>query len=225
MTACVLFFVQYPEPGRVQTRLAAETSPEAAAALQRAMTEDLLSMLRWAGAETIVCYAPEVPEERYRDWLGPERTYWPQKGRDLGARMANAFRKALVVQGRDKAVLLGADIPELTDEAVRQALESLAWNTVCLGPSRDRGWYLVGFEREAYLPDLLSHVDGDRSDALSKALNLLDIYRRRVTLLDELGGLGSLEDVRRLAADPPPHLARSRTLAQARRMLASSPGV
>lgn len=219
MTSCVLFFVRYPEPGRVKTRLAAETSPAAAAALQRAMAEDTLSMLRWSGTETVVCYAPETPEGRYREWLGPGRIYWPQKGKDLGLRMANAFRKALVVKGLDKAVLVGSDIPELTDGTVRKALDSLTWNMTCLGPSRDGGYYLVGFEREAFLPDLFSHVEMGRPDVLRKSLNLLDIYRRRVTLLDELSDVDTLEDVRRIAADPPAHLARSQTLAQARRLL------
>jgi glycosyltransferase A (GT-A) superfamily protein (DUF2064 family) len=186
------------------------------------MAEDMLDMLRWSGAEVVVSYAPEWPLEEYTAWLGTERVYWAQSGRDAGARMANALRRALTIKKFDKALLVLPDAPALDDEAVRRGLEELDWKTCALGPSLDGGYYLVGFDREGFLPDLFTRAEPGGTDVLARARNVLDIYRRRVALLGELPRITDLEGLRRLAADPPRHLARSRALARFRAL--NSPG-
>ena len=203
MRACVLLFLDAPEPG-LDSALPGD--------LRRAMAEDMLSMLRWTGAEVVVSYAPEWPLEEYQAWLGMERTCWAQSGKGLGPRIANALRKALTIKGFDRAVLLTPDAPALTDETVRRALESLSRNTCVLGPSLDGGYYLVGFDREGFLPDLFSRAEPGGADVLARARNVLDIYRRRIALVDELPRIADLETLGRLAADPPRHLVRSKAL-------------
>ncbi|MCM0756862.1 DUF2064 domain-containing protein [Desulfovibrio aminophilus] len=218
MKSCVLLLVDDPETEPASSRLAAETSAETAAALRRAMVEDLLDMLRWSESEVIVCRAPEFDEERCRAWLG-ERTLWVQKGADRSARRANALRRALTIKHFDRALVLDSDIPQLDDETVRRALGGLEWNTCVLAPARG-GFSLAGFDREGFLPDMFSHVPAEEPDALQKSLNVLEIYRRRPTLLDELPGIARLDDLRRLIGNPPKHMARSRTLALFRRLAA-----
>jgi hypothetical protein len=211
MRSCVLLFLDAPEPG-LDSALPGD--------IRRAMAEDMLSMLRWAGAEVVLSYAPEWPMEEYQAWLGTDRTYWAQSGKGPGTRMANALRRALSVKKFDRAVLVLPDAPALSDETVRQALEALAWNSCVLGPSRDGGYYLVGFDQEGLLPDLFSRAEPGGPDVLARARNVLDIYRRRVTLLEELPRVVGLTDLQQLAANPPRHLARSKTLALVRALAA-----
>jgi hypothetical protein len=71
-----------------------------------------------------------------------------------------------------------------------------------------------------YLPDMFSHVPAEEPDALRRSLNVLEIYRRQPTLLDELAGVACLDDLRRLADNPPRHMTRSRALALFRRLAA-----
>ncbi|MGE4505278.1 MAG: hypothetical protein AB7D51_08005, partial [Desulfovibrionaceae bacterium] len=59
----ILFFLKYPAPGEVKTRLAASIGPERAAELARAMAEDMLDELRWVEeADLAVCFAPAERE-------------------------------------------------------------------------------------------------------------------------------------------------------------------
>ena len=218
MKSCVLLLVDDPETEPASSRLAAETSPETAVALRRAMVEDMLDMLRWSESEVIVCRAPEFDEARCRAWLG-DRPLWTQKGKDRSARRANALRRALTIKDFDRALVLDADIPQLDDETVRRALKGLEWNTCVLAPARG-GFSLAGFDREGFLPDMFSHVSAEEPDALRRSLNVLGIYRRQPTLLDELAGVACLDDLRRLADNPPRHMTRSRALALFRRLAA-----
>ena len=83
---------KYPAPGRVKTRLAATLGAERACALYRAFVLDLADRL--AALPYAVCWAFWPPEAPYATLL-PGAVCRPQRGRDLGARMADAVAAAL----------------------------------------------------------------------------------------------------------------------------------
>ncbi|WP_054650507.1 TIGR04282 family arsenosugar biosynthesis glycosyltransferase [Salidesulfovibrio brasiliensis] len=159
MNGCILLFVKLPIPGRVKTRLASETSDEAACELYRALVEGVLARLEALEVDVVVCYAPEDARPQMVEWLGTDKFYLSQKGADLGRRMENAFRETFFM-GYDRAVLVGSDIPGLDAEECMSALRALSPKRASVGAAGDGGYYLIGFDRRNFVPQALQASRG-----------------------------------------------------------------
>lgn len=145
---------KHPVPGQVKTRLAATLGADVACALYRAFILDLAERLPRLGYAITWAYWPAtapfpalVPEARCR----------PQHGRDLGERLAAAI--AAEFRAGDAPVLvIGADVPHLSADDLREAATALGRDTdVVLGPAADGGYYLIGLRAPA--PELFRDID------------------------------------------------------------------
>jgi uncharacterized protein len=154
---CVLFFVKWPEPGQVKTRLAAALGDEHAVGLYRCFVLDLLAALAQNPQPIAICYAPSGAEADFRRWLGPAYAYWPQSGADLGDRMRQAFEDAFQ-RGARSACLMGSDLPALPPAYVMTAFERLHQYDSVLGPSPDGGYYLIGFQHATFSRDIFQGI-------------------------------------------------------------------
>jgi rSAM/selenodomain-associated transferase 1 len=148
----VLLFTRFPRPGSAKTRLGAAVGMEQAAALQTAFIRDELRMIESLGAGATICCEPSTPLDAYRDLFGTHHEYAVQRGADLGERMLATLNETLA-DGCRAAVLIGSDLPDLPAGQVRAAFAALHGATVCLGPSPDGGFHLIG--AAAPLPDAL----------------------------------------------------------------------
>jgi rSAM/selenodomain-associated transferase 1 len=140
----LIVFVRDPVPGAVKTRLASELTPRDAAELYRAMAEDVVGELA-AGEryDTIVFFSPPDARRRIETWLGVDLALEPQRGGDVGARMASALAWAFDA-GYERAIIVGSDCPLVEAADVESAFEELRSCDVVLGPSEDGGYYLIG---------------------------------------------------------------------------------
>lgn len=140
----VIVFLKAPIPGLVKTRLLPRFGASGATRLYRAMADDLLDRLATlTNVDVEIRFAPAREEALLRDWLGDRWRLSPQRGRDLGARMAAAFGSAFR-ERCTRCVIVGSDVPELSAALVTDALAHLEHHDVVLGPSHDGGYYLVG---------------------------------------------------------------------------------
>ncbi len=141
----LIIFTRFPEAGGTKTRLIPVLGPEGAATLQRRLTEQTV---RQAQA---FCHGQGIGleihfqgggQESMRQWLGPQ-IFKPQGAGTIGERMAQAFREAWA-EGRGPVVIIGTDIPGLSQEILAQAFIGLQGNDLVLGPAMDGGYYLIG---------------------------------------------------------------------------------
>lgn len=163
---CILLFIKYPTPGRVKTRLGEVIGPDAAAGLYKCFVEDMLKGLGKVGATIRICYLPEDDadiEPRLREWLGEGYGLYPQQGADLGERMKGAMQLAFA-DGFDRVVLLGSDIPDFPPELVHKALLDLDRMDAVVGPAYDGGYYLIGFRREMFFPEVFDGIVWGEAD-------------------------------------------------------------
>ena len=142
-------FTRVPVPGAAKTRLVPPLTPEQAAALQRAMTEDLLERLdRSLGAATPA--APRLSlEVRYEGQLARGGldipSGWaalPQGPGDLGERLRRAVRTA-GEEGIRRLVIIGSDAPLLPLHLLDSAFSSLEDHDAVLAPAADGGYVLI----------------------------------------------------------------------------------
>jgi len=139
-------FVKYPEPGKVKTRLAKDVGKEKAAAVYRHLVEKAVCQTKPARKDfdrVIFCDPPDRLAA-FESWFPGEHIIG-QRGSDIGERMDNALRE-LLGRGAKKAVITGADIPDLTSEIIRKAFAALDRADVVIGPAMDGGYYLIGMK-------------------------------------------------------------------------------
>ncbi|MFN4080781.1 MAG: TIGR04282 family arsenosugar biosynthesis glycosyltransferase [Saprospiraceae bacterium] len=139
----LIIFVKNPIAGKVKTRIARTMGDEAALRIYQVLLEMAKTTALGVDAERLLCYSDEVIEN----------DAWPplffkkekQADGDLGQRMAAAFARAFAL-GAHKAVIIGSDCPDLSAEIVRQAYDALDAADVCMGPTLDGGYYLLGMK-------------------------------------------------------------------------------
>jgi rSAM/selenodomain-associated transferase 1 len=140
----LLVFLKAPVPGQVKTRLIPGMTATQACDLYRSMVEDLLEQTRALAEVSVWLFCtPPSAQARVEAWLGPGWRLQPQRGADLGSRMANAFRWAFG-QGHTRVVLVGTDIPGLDVNVLGRGLTALDDHDVVVGPTHDGGYYLIG---------------------------------------------------------------------------------
>jgi rSAM/selenodomain-associated transferase 1 len=194
---CVLFFVKSPTAGRVKTRVAQDIGPANATGLYKSFVLDILTILTGLDTKLKICFSPPQAQDALSDWLGNEFSYLPQKGRNLGARMKNAFKKAFA-DDFDQVVLIGSDIPDLPADFIHQAFTALDTHDAVIGPSSDGGYYLIGFSRETFLPSALDGITWSTQSVLKQTINAFQKYKRKPYMLprwhdvDDAGGLNKL---------------------------------
>jgi rSAM/selenodomain-associated transferase 1 len=140
----------------------------------------------------IVFFAPAEARAEIEAWF-PGETLRPQRGGDLGEKMAAAFEEAFA-SGARRAVLIGSDVPWVTRETVVEAFRSLEDHDLVLGPARDGGYYLVALERQR--PELFEGIAWSTPSVLASTVERAGILGLTVRLLDPLRDIDTLQDLR-----------------------------
>ncbi len=219
MKRCILFFLDWPQPGKVNARLAAEVGNEQAAALAKAMVEDMLDSFKWVeDADVVICFSPKERKADFQAWLGLERSYWHQRGPEHGRRVKNAFFTAFH-KGYDQAVLLGGNIPDVHDDDLRQAFCHLENRQSCaLGPSEDGGYWLVGFDVRGHMDEVFLDMDWGSPTVLDQTVRRLEFDERNIGFVTKRRVIDSLDDLKSVA-QPGQLKGSSLTLKLARKLL------
>jgi hypothetical protein len=142
----------------------------------------------------IFFYPPDAQED-VANWLGKSFVYMAQRGEDLGARMADAFVQSFS-EGLEKVILIGSDIPDLTEAVIDEAFESLQRNDAVIGPASDGGYYLIGFNKGTFLPDIFAGVPWSTGSVFRQTMKVLQEEGCNVHILPEWRDIDTVDDLR-----------------------------
>lgn len=195
--AFILFFVKYPEPGEVKTRLAESIGCVEAAELYGNFVLDLLKNLKSTQIPFKICFYPEPKKERLIGWLGAEYDYSPQSGANLGERMSNAFQDAFAA-GHQWVILVGSDFPDLPTPFLKEALNALKTHDSVIGPTADGGYYLIGFTNETFFARAFEGVEWGTEVVFKKTLFTMRARQQEVYILPAWSDVDTLEDLKQL---------------------------
>lgn len=205
----IVVMARYPTRGAVKRRLARTIGAAAACDLYRAFLLDLRERLRtrpWA-----VAWAFTPPGAAFAS-LVPGAHCFPQRGADLGARMAHALA-TLWAERPGPVVVLGVDSPHLPLAALDEAFAALERHDVVLGPAIDGGYYLIALGGPA--PALFRDVAWGSGEVLATTRARAAAAGLRVHLLgetfdvDDAEGLVALRAAVEGGAVELPHTARA----------------
>lgn len=191
---CLLVFVKRPLPGEVKTRLVPHLGPEQAAELYRALAEqEIQATAPLAGEyERLFFFTPREAQAELAAWL-PEREWRPQRGADLGERMAAAFAEAFELGAR-RVAIVGSDAPWVSRALVLEALGALDVYDVAIVPAIDGGYCLLALARPR--PELLTGLPWSTPAVLTLTLERAAELGLVVRLLNPQPDIDTLDDLR-----------------------------
>jgi rSAM/selenodomain-associated transferase 2/rSAM/selenodomain-associated transferase 1 len=190
----LIVFCRYPVPGRTKTRLIPHLGPVGAADLHRYLTEIIYSRARKFARENYVDLEIRFEGssiQRMKRWLGTSAKISKQGSGNLGIRMNNSFSNAFR-NGFKRVVLIGTDIPHLTEEVLENAFNALDDKDVVLGPSTDGGYWLIGLKRPV---DLFRDVEWGKDTVLKQTLDLVKEHGLNASLLEPLSDIDDCQDL------------------------------
>jgi rSAM/selenodomain-associated transferase 1 len=194
---CLLFFVKYPEKGRVKSRLSASIGDDSAVNLYKQLATQMFSNIKRGTFPFCISFYPENAEKAMKEWFGSDFLYLPQNGKDLGERMKNGFIEAFKM-GSKRVVLIGSDIPDLPLEFIEEAFKSLEEKDVVIGPAYDGGYYLIGFKEKTFSPQVFEEMDWGTKTVFDETMKVLKQLRKRVHTLPYRRDIDTVEDLKNL---------------------------
>lgn len=146
--AALLVFLRFPRPGKVKTRLAQSLGEKRAAQFYRICADAILSEISQLPkkVERYIFCADKTDEPETIHWAGTGFNFAVQKGDGLGQRLENAFSSAFG-NGVQKAVAIASDVPDLSADILKEAIQALDEHDIVIGPCYDGGYYLIGMKR------------------------------------------------------------------------------
>ena len=194
MNRHLIIFGRLPLPGRCKTRLADQIGADAAAGVYARVlleTAGRLSRLTHSGI-TVELSVATAQGRAYFGEAFPEFTVTEQGRGDLGERMRPAFERTFALGATD-VVLVGSDIPDMSQDVVIRAFEALERVCLVLTPAEDGGYVLIGM-RDRPQP-VFADVDWGQSDVLKKTTVQADRLDISYELLEPLRDLDTVSDV------------------------------
>jgi hypothetical protein len=192
---CLILFVKYPQKGKVKSRLAQYLTDAQATGLYENFVRDIFATVdRGSFSLRIYFYPPEKKEAIKKLW-GNNYQYKVQSGTDLGERMKNAFLTEFVA-GFKLVSLIGSDCPDLPADIIEESFRALGdTSSSVIGPATDGGYYLIGFRKDAFCPDIFSGIEWGSSSVLKKTMNILRSKEHHLHILPQWRDIDSKEDL------------------------------
>lgn len=193
----VAVMAKAPRAGEVKTRLCPPLSPAQAAALANALLLDAVEQVRSLEAATpAMAYAPAEARPLF-EALAPDFALVPQRGADLGARLAHVFDDLLAL-GVTGAIVIGSDAPTLPRAVLDAALGRIGTVDLVLGPSADGGYYLIGLREPR--PELFADIAWSTATVFEATLARARARGLRTAILPTWFDVDTGEDLDRLEA-------------------------
>ncbi len=193
----LMIFVKAPRPGFVKKRLGAQVGQRISAHLYRAFALDLLSNLKAYSDVLTIWYYPMGSGEEIRQWIGNDLPLIAQHGHNLGERMETAFHVSFE-RGVEAALLIGSDIPDLPQDHICQAFKNLDRVDAVIGPSKDGGYYLIGFTAKAFAREVFQGLSWGTHRVYEKTLERFKALSLTYSVLSEWWDVDDLSDLNSL---------------------------
>ena len=140
----VIVMARAPVPGEGKTRLRTVLTDQECLNLQEAFVHETVQVaLDAALGPVFLAFTPAKAAAWADREFGTRTRPFPQTGDDLGDRMLAALQQ-VHEQDHTPLLLIGTDIPLLRPRHLRDGLKALTRADICLGPTEDGGYYLLG---------------------------------------------------------------------------------
>lgn len=183
----LIVFVKNKVLGKVKTRLAKTIGHQAAMCIYDTLFTLTEEISKKVAVDRHIYFSDAVIPT---GWEGDQK--FVQKGTDLGARMQGAFQFGFE-QGFKKIILIGSDLPDITEEIINIGFQKLESKEVVFGPAEDGGYYLIGMRKMH--ETIFKEKPWSQSNLLALTLAQLTEEQTTVGLLETLNDIDTFEDL------------------------------
>jgi hypothetical protein len=185
----LLIFTRNPEIGKCKTRLAATVGDKVALNIYKFLLDHTKNITKGLKITKWVCYSDSVAENDI--WNNALYEKKEQSGKDLGERMATAFKDGFKA-GHKKIIIIGSDMYDLNENDLLEAFTSLDHHDYVIGPAIDGGYYLLGMK--IFNPALFSNKIWGTDTVLETTLE--DLKSENYHLLATKNDIDYFEDIK-----------------------------
>lgn len=182
----IIIFAKLPVPGKVKTRMAADLGNDFAVTFYKNCAEHIfseVSQLKKYGIDCYLFYGIDDDVSKIKKWVNKKFIYNPQVEGDLGNKMSSAFQNVFA-HGKNKVIIIGTDIPDISKEIILNAFEALEKNDMVISPAHDGGYYLLGMKK--YMPELFHDIEWSTEEVFKKTINKAEQLSLKITNADKL---------------------------------------
>jgi len=180
----VIIFVKNIVLGKVKTRLAKTIGNTGAFNVYKALYNITQTETKKLDIDRHIYFSDIVINSSW-----PDDEKFVQNGNGIGNRMENAFKEGFN-KGYDQIVLIGSDLPDITDEIIISGFEALRHSEIVFGPAQDGGYYLVGMKNLS--PKLFINKPWSQPNLLKETLSEINNF----SLLKVLNDIDTIDDLR-----------------------------
>lgn len=194
MSAALVVIAKAPVPGRSKTRLCPPCTPQQAADLAAAALHDTLAAVAATPCSRRVVALEGPPGA----WLPSGFDVIPQRGADLGERLAAVFEDL-----GGPAVVIAMDTPQVTPSQLADALAALCstGTGAVLGATPDGGYWTIGLRRPDH--EVFTGVPMSSPETHAAQAERLRELGMATVGLPSLDDVDSIEDARLVARQAP----------------------
>lgn len=185
----LIVFARFPDRS-VKTRLKGVLSEKDRILFYESLLRSTIDRVRDIDdIDVYLCFTPKAKEGYFSQYrLG----LFPQSKGDIGLKMCNAFQ--FVFNNKYlKAILIGTDIPKISQEIIISAFRSLDENDVVFGPARDGGYYLIGQKRSN--PGIFRGIEWSSPSTLKQSLGKARGLGLSIGLVKTLSDIDTVKDL------------------------------
>lgn len=184
----VVLFAKRPVIGKVKTRLAQSLGHKKALHVYTKMLDHMCHTVVNKAFDAVLYWDSSVGDS---DWIMSYAiSCYEQRGKDLGERMYNASKEMLALY--EKVLIIGVDVPEINEMLLNEAFKALDTHDVCIGPTQDGGYYLIGMKQPHTIFD---RIQWGSSVVFEKTIEYLRVHSLRYALLKELRDIDTQDDL------------------------------
>lgn len=184
----LIVFVKNIKLGNVKTRLAKTIGNQDAVDVYKILVNKTEEVTTSISVDKHIYFSDEIDSTK---WINNFKTV--QKGNDLGERMKNAFNNGFS-KGYNKIILIGSDLPDISETILINAFKNLESNDTVFGPAEDGGYYLVGMKQLHNC--IFDNKAWSTSHLLNDTLEELKSQTISIELLRTLNDIDTFEDLK-----------------------------
>jgi len=185
----LLIFVRAPYLGAVKKRLAQGIGQLSARKFYAKTSTDIIKKISnnrvW---RTVLCVTPDAAVLQSRFWTEAKDRI-PQGHGNLGERM----ERALLRFPNQPVLIVGSDVPEISQNIIKEAFSLAQRSDLVFGPSSDGGYWLVGARMGSLTRGLFKNVRWSTEHALADTLK--NTGMKRTVFVSELDDIDDVNDL------------------------------
>jgi rSAM/selenodomain-associated transferase 1 len=187
----LIIFVKNPIPGEVKTRLGKTIGNIKAHEVYIELLKHTRDITISLNNDLTVYYSKHIDKQDIWDPNIYKKCL--QSGSSLGERMKNAIKEQLL--NHSSVILIGSDNYELNSKIIVDAFELLKDFDVCLGPSEDGGYYLIGMNE--IHENLFFNKKWSTPDVFQDTVKDIKNLKLKLSLLPTLSDIDDEDDLKK----------------------------